>query len=319
MDSHSAKLAGAAVLPLIAYLLYRSRRRAARASVVPRKGERVLIIGATSGVGRDVAVQYAARGARVFLTGRRAAELESAGAECSAFGTAAAVRIERADASVAEDVLRMRDALLSEWGGVDTVIIAAGVSALRPLLSVAGVEHDIRGNAFAPGQVTLAGLQNAQHVAERAVAGNYIGPMLSLIALIPVLSQTSPRPAVLLVSSLAAVIPPPTRTLYASTKAASLLLFQALSIEHPQVKFTACLPSTIEGNFRASAVDGGEVRESLAKVLKKADVARACIRGVDNEARSIFMPGFYKFATTVYNFIPSLVEGIARRKYNFEA
>lgn len=64
------------------------------------------------------------------------------------------------------------------------MIIAAGVSALQPLLAVAGVEHDTRTNVFEPAQVTLAGLQHAQSVAELAVAGNYTGPLLSLVAFV---------------------------------------------------------------------------------------------------------------------------------------
>lgn len=86
-------------------------------------------------------------------------------------------------------------------------------------------------------------------------------------------------------SSVAAVIPAPTRTLYAASKSSSLILFKALSIEHPQIRFTTVLPATvspfpiiparlnhthlnnkIEGDFRASAVDGGVVHEDVIKV-----------------------------------------------------
>ncbi|KZV95627.1 NAD(P)-binding protein [Exidia glandulosa HHB12029] len=317
VDSHSVKLACAAALPLVVYLLHRSRRRASRVSVVPPAGERVLVVGASSGVGKEIALKYAARGARVMLTGRRVAELDAAADECRALSTAVKVRAERMDATVAEDVLRVRDVLLADWAGCDTVIIAAGVSALQPLLAVAGVEHNTRTNVFEPAQVTLDGLQRAQHIAERAVAGNYIGILLSLVALIPVLSQTSRRPAVLLVSSLAAVIPAPTRTLYASTKAASLLLFQALAIEHPQVKFTTCMPSTIEGNFRASAVDSGPVRETLEKALKKDTVARACIHGVDAEKPSVWLPRTHWLGPIIRSILPNMIDSMARRKYNF--
>jgi hypothetical protein len=40
------------------------------------------------------------------------------------------------------------------------------------------------------------------------------------------------------------------------------MLYRSLSIEHPDISFSFVLPSTVEGDFRASAVDGGSVRET---------------------------------------------------------
>ena len=39
----------------------------------------------------------------------------------------------------------------------------------------------------------------------------------------------------MLVSSAAAIIPAPTRSLYCASKAASLILYQSLAIEHPKI------------------------------------------------------------------------------------
>lgn len=49
---------------------------------LPKIGERVLILGASSGVGRAMARQYAARGARVCVVGRREALLLEVRDEC---------------------------------------------------------------------------------------------------------------------------------------------------------------------------------------------------------------------------------------------
>ena len=82
--------------------------------------------------------------------------------------------------------------------------------------------------------------------------------------------------------------PAPTRTLYAATKAASLLLYQALSIEHSKIAFTYILPSTVEGDFRAGAVDGGEVREEDPSKhgLKREAVAKRWTPLLDIYSRS---------------------------------
>lgn len=150
-----------------------------------------------------------------------------------------------------------------EWQGLDTLIVNAGVSALQPLLAVAGAHSAQNGAEGPPLLPDLAGLTRLKDVSHAAIQGNFTGPLLSVAALVtcsslalplstyshsgqvPFLAQTSSSPAVLLISTVAAVIPAPTRTLYAASKAASLVLFQALSIEQPKVTFTAVLPATV--------------------------------------------------------------------------
>lgn len=137
------------------------------------------------------------------------------------------------------------------------------------------------------------------------------------------LTRTSTCPAILLVSSMAALVPAPTRALYAATKASSLLLYQALAIEHRDIAFTFILPATIEGDFRASAVDAGPVRESEPNKhgLKIEYVATRCIDAVDNGVRgNVIMPWFpYALGHYLYYLWPSLIEKKAAKKYNFPA
>lgn len=137
------------------------------------------------------------------------------------------------------------------------------------------------------------------------------------------LTRTSTAPAILLVNSLASLIPAPTRALYAATKASSLLLYQSLAIEHRDIAFTFLLPATIEGDFRASAVDSGPVRETDPNKhgLKIDYVAARCIDAVDRCVRgSVIMPWFpYGFGHHVYYLWPSFVERRAAKKYNFPA
>jgi short-subunit dehydrogenase len=133
------------------------------------------------------------------------------------------------------------------------------------------------------------------------------------------LSNTSKSPSILLVNSLASVIPAPTRTLYASTKAASLVLYQALSMEHPRIAFTVCMPSTVQGDFRASAVDAGPVRERDPNThgLKREYVAQRCIQAIDKGEKTVFIPIFMRFAHLLYWIWPSFIESEAKKKYNF--
>ncbi|TFY78711.1 hypothetical protein EWM64_g5301 [Hericium alpestre] len=208
-------------------------------------------------------------------------------------------------------MVRVRDTLEKEWDGLDTLIVCAGVSALQPLMTLTDSE-----NANPP---SAQGVQRAADIALAAIQGNYTGPLISAVTMIPTLER-SPSPSILLVSSIGAIIPAPTRTLYGSSKSASLLLYQALSIEHPRIVFTYLLPSTVQGSFRASAVDGGPVRESDPNLhgLRKEDVARRAVRALDAGEGAVFYPGWYRWVHLLYWAWPGLIEWGARRKYKFK-
>ncbi|KAF8629001.1 hypothetical protein AX17_005857 [Amanita inopinata Kibby_2008] len=294
-----------------------------RLSFIPQTRERVLILGATSGIGKRIAERYAERGAWVCIVGRREELVEEVTEECRRLlpGIDGRVLGLGADFMEAGDMVRVRDRIEQEWNGLDTLVVAAGVSALQPLMDVAGVHNCTGGNPDTAARSTEEGIQHAKDVANAAINGNYIGPLVSAITFIPLLQSTSRSPSILLIASLASVIPAPTRTLYASTKAASLMLYQALSIEHPRIAFTHIMPSTVEGDFRAGAVDNGPVREADPNMhgLKRDDVAKRSIRAVDNGERTVFVPRTMRVGHLAYWIVPGAIEWVARRKYNFQA
>ncbi|KAI5989468.1 hypothetical protein EDC04DRAFT_2588347 [Pisolithus marmoratus] len=320
-------VASAVSLSVSAWLLFRSRTpRRTRAIAVGK--ERVLILGATSGVGRVIAQQYALRGAYVCVTGRREEKLNEVVQDCIELaarnGFEDRVIGLRADISDVNEMVKVRESLEKAWSGLDTLVITAGVSALQPLMSVAGVKMstpDIVGSQASP-----EGIQHAVDAAQAAVNGNYLGPLITAVTFIPLLTYTSPSPSILLLSSAAAVIPPPTRSIYASTKCASLMLYQALQIEHPSINFTFVLPATIEGDFRASAVDNPRDWSGAPMIheddpnkngLKREVVARWCIRAIDRGEKNVYIPYYYRAGQVLYWFWPALVEWRARVKYNF--
>ncbi|KAJ7115332.1 hypothetical protein C8R44DRAFT_709734 [Mycena epipterygia] len=296
----------------LAPILALRRRRARRSFKLPRKNERVLIIGASSGIGRTLAHQYAELGVKnICVVGRRADKIAEVVAECNACKRADTEIVGiTGDFAEVEDMVKLRTQLESLWGGIDTMIVAAGVSALRPLLEIAGEQS---------GNIDSNGIQHIVDVASLATRGNYVGPLVAAVTFIPLLQATSPHPSILLVNTLASAIPAPTRTLYASTKAASLKLYQALAIEHPTIAFTHFLPSTVEGDFRASAVDGGTVREADPNKtgLKRDAVARRCVRAIEHREKNVFMPWTMGPSHLMYWLWPSFVEWRASAKYNY--
>jgi short-subunit dehydrogenase len=123
----------------------------------------------------------------------------------------------------------------------------------------------------------------------------------------------------MLLSSLGAVLPAPTRAIYTSTKAASLLLYQSLSIEHPSIKFSIVIPSTIKSAFRSSAVDGPPIRDGGENLvgLDKVHVAKKCIDAIDYGKKFVFLPSYHMISVFFYWLWPSFVEKQASKKYYF--
>ena len=87
------------------------------------KNKVALVVGGAKGIGLAVAQRLADEGASVFLTGRRAAEVEAAAAEVgrSARGLVA-------DASMPEDLLRVVGTVREERGKIDALVLNAGIS-----------------------------------------------------------------------------------------------------------------------------------------------------------------------------------------------
>lgn len=95
----------------------------------------VLITGAGRGIGKRLAIGFAAEGARVGLLSRSEAELDLAKLEIEQAG-GAATRI-RADVRNPEEMAHAVERMRSVFGGIDVLICAAGVQGpIGPFVSV---------------------------------------------------------------------------------------------------------------------------------------------------------------------------------------
>ena len=86
-------------------------------------GKVALVVGGAKGIGLAVARRLAEEGASVFLTGRRAGEVEVAAAEV---GRGARGLV--ADAGAPDDLLRVMETVRQERGRVDALVLNAGLS-----------------------------------------------------------------------------------------------------------------------------------------------------------------------------------------------
>ena len=91
----------------------------------PLAGKRVVLIGASAGIGRALALRLVADGAQVVMTARRGAELDKAAAEAGG-----GIPVQ-ADITSAEDCARLGEVVRDRLGQVDILISSVGVAVLR--------------------------------------------------------------------------------------------------------------------------------------------------------------------------------------------
>jgi NAD(P)-dependent dehydrogenase (short-subunit alcohol dehydrogenase family) len=94
--------------------------------------DRVIITGAGSGIGLDLARRFLAAGSRLVLNGRDGAKLERAAATLGAPGD----RIALVPGSIAEPATarRIADAAVLRFGGADVLVNNAGIFGVKPFL-----------------------------------------------------------------------------------------------------------------------------------------------------------------------------------------
>ena len=124
------------------------------------QGQTAFVTGGGTGIGRAVAIDLAAAGAKVIVCGRRMGPLEeTAKAVTDAGGTASAVTCDLTDPVAIE---QCADALLAEHGTIDILINNAGFSSIVRSVRYIGAE-EWRGvmdvNTMGPAMMTKALLQ----------------------------------------------------------------------------------------------------------------------------------------------------------------
>lgn len=99
-----------------------------------------VVIGATSGIGRAIALGLAQHGADVAPAGRRRQQLDLVCREIEAMGRRS-LR-QTADANDRQSIDRLRDAVLQRFGRVDILVNSAGHTMKKPTISICEQEWE---------------------------------------------------------------------------------------------------------------------------------------------------------------------------------
>lgn len=218
-----------------------------------------MVTGASSGIGRGVAVELARRGARLGLVARRVETLQEIVREIESLdGQAVALPGDVQDANA---VRATADRLLQEFGAIDVLIANAGIGSTNDAA-------ELRANE-------VAGVINV----------NVIGVANSVAAVVPEMVAKG-RGQLVVISSLAAYRGLPKSAAYCASKAAVSAFFESVRLDlRPRgVDVTIIHPGFIKTPLTAG-------RHAQMPFLMELDVAvKKILRAIEKKKKSYAFP-----------------------------
>lgn len=237
-------------------------------STVDMKGRRVVVTGASSGIGAGLAEEFARRGAVVGICARRPDKLAGVLERCRAHSPESLMWVTDLSEPGAPEALA--SAVLSDLGGVDVLVNNAGMPKRRHVTRLDG------------------------DAVEAVMNVNFLAPVRLTLALLPSL-MSSRAGRVVNVSSVAATLSSPNESAYDASKAALSVFSEAMAIDlwHRGVKVMVVYPGLVDTEL-LSQPDNDPVLDSPAEPIPASDVVAAVFDGLARDATQVYVPAFFE-------------------------
>jgi short-subunit dehydrogenase len=256
-------------------------------------GKTVLLTGASSGIGRALALALAGEGAQLALTARDPERLAETGAACAVRG--APVHCIAADLAADGECARIVAAGVARFGGLDVLVNNAGMTMWSRFDAVSDLA-----------------------VYERLIRVNYLSAVYMTAAALPHLKRT--RGLLVAVASVSGLTGVPERTGYAASKHAMVGFFESLRIELAGcgVGVTVVAPDFVlsELHRRAIGADGKPLGRSPmqeAHIMTSEACARQILQAMHRRRRLLITSRRGRLGRWARLLVPGLIDRVAAR------
>ncbi|PIA51028.1 hypothetical protein AQUCO_01100090v1 [Aquilegia coerulea] len=261
-------------------------------------GKVVLITGASSGIGEQMAYEYARKGARLALVARREKKLQEVVEKAREFGSPDAIVI-CADVSISNDCKRFVEETVNHFGRLDHLVNNAGINTAFYFEESEDISSSIP-----------------------VMDINFWGSVYPTSFALPHLKSTKGK--IVVIGSASAWLYGPCLSIYGASKAALENFYQTLRVElGSSVKITIASPGFIESEINQGkylAADG-TVQVDKEKIdaiigsfpVKSAmDCAKNIVNGVRRGDRYVIDPSWLRFVYVTKVLIPEVAEWFFR-------
>jgi len=258
------------------------------------RDKRVLVTGASSGIGEQLAYQYSKLGARIVITARRQAELEKVAEKCKELGAVHVYSVP-ADMGNPKDRVKVVKATEKFLGGLDHLILNHAI-------------FDIKWWTGAPENLTL--LHNFMDV-------NFMSFVDLTSRSLPMLTESKGNIGV--VTSAAGKISSPACSSYAATKFALHGFYssyrQELLYKQTGISVTLCVLGLINTDKAMNMLNDRMPMFDLSFAASASDTAMAILKGVTNGVYEVYYPKMAMYMVALHKLCPEYLENYMGRYF----